>query len=81
MPVKSYLAVAIEGRRTILQNDIRKLGCEVTLSENKNVLVVVTATEDEPKDKELFEQLYALENLQLLTLVAAFSDDSEPIQS
>jgi len=81
MPIKSYLAIPEEGQKEILQQDIYKLpGCEVVPSENKNVLVVVTETEDEAMDKKLFNQLKSLKNLQLLTLVAAFSNEAEPTQ-
>ena len=48
--------------------------CEVTSSENKNVLVILTGTASDKDDKELYKQLNSLENLQLLTLVSGFSN-------
>ena len=79
MPIKSYLAIPIEGRKDNLQRDIKKLlKCEVIPSENKNVLVVLTETANEEEEKKLFKKLNSLENLQLLTLVSAFSNQPEP---
>ena len=70
----------VKGQKTTLERDINLLpGCEVTPSDNKDVLVVVTDTADEFTDKKLFEQLKSLKTLQLLTLVAAFSNDAESV--
>ena len=78
MPIKSYLAIPKEGQKEQLQKDISQLGdCEVTPSENKNVLVILTETANDKEDKDLFKKLNGLENLQLLTLVSAFSNQSE----
>ncbi len=75
MPIKSYLAIPKEGQKEILQKEISQLdNCEVTSSENKNVLVILTDAGSDKEDKELFKQLNGLENLQLLTLVSAFSN-------
>lgn len=39
MPIKSYLAIPKEGQQEILQQEISQFdSCEVTSSENKNVL-------------------------------------------
>jgi len=82
MPIKSYIAIPQEGKKEQLKQDIFNLSdCEIIPSENKNVLVVITETVDEKEDKKLFEQLNGLDNLQLLTLVSAFSDQAEPNQS
>ncbi len=82
MPIKSYLAIPKKEQKDKLKDEINQLGqCEVTPSDNREVLIVVTETEDEKADKKLFEKLSGLESLQLLTLVSAFSNDTEPIQS
>lgn len=82
MPIKSYLAIPKTGQKEQLKNEIGQLhNCEVTPADNKQVLVIVTESKDEEADRKLFEQLSGLESLQLLTLVSAFSNDAEPIQS
>ena len=77
MPVKSYLVIPAEGRKEPLKKEIEALqGCEVTPAENRSLLVVLTETESEEEDKALFEKLNTLADLQLLTLVSAFSDEA-----
>ena len=79
MPIKSYLAIPLKGQKENLQREIDSFPeCEVIPSENKEVLVVLTETADEKEDKKLFEKLHALNNLQLLTLVSAFSSPGKP---
>lgn len=78
MPIKSYLAIPNEGQKEVLQEDLTRMAaCEVIASENKNVLVVVTETANREEDENLFHKLNSLENLQLLTLVSAFSNPPE----
>ena len=80
MPVKSYLAMSHKGQKNQLQNAIGQLSeCEVLPSDNKDVLIVVTETSDEKADKKLFKKLNSLPNLQMLTLVSAFSNQPEKI--
>ena len=74
MPIKSYLAVPQKGRKETLQQELDSYAeCEVTSAENKDVLIVVTETQTEEEDKELFGKLNSLKDLQLLTLVSAYS--------
>lgn len=80
MPIKSYLAMPQKGQKTQLLQTINSIAeCEVIPSENKNVLVVITETLDDKQDKKLFQQLNSLPELQMLTLVAAFSNNTESI--
>mgnify|MGYP000315165675 CR=1 FL=1 len=82
MPIKSYLAIAVQGQKEALQKDINQLkNCEATASENKDVLVVLTETANDKEDKKLFQKLNTLKNLQLLTLVSAFSQDTISTQN
>lgn len=75
MPTKSYLAIPKEGKKEILLQDLAQLAsCEVISSENKNVLVLLTETLNDQEDKMLFNSINNMENLQLLTLVSAFSN-------
>lgn len=78
MPIKSYLAIAKDGSKRDLQQVISKLpGCEVTPAENKNVLVIITETRSAAEDEQLLKKLKSLDQLQMLTLVSAFSNQSE----
>jgi hypothetical protein len=74
MPIKSYLAYPQRGRRDELAAALRGLGgceasCEVLPAENRDLLVVVTDTPDEPTEEALqaaFARLSALEGLALV---------------
>ena len=75
MPIKSYLAIPGDGQKETLLEEINRMAsCEAMPSDNKDVLVVLTETATDEEDKALFKKLNSLENLQLLTLVSAFSD-------
>ena len=75
MPIKSYLILTQEGQKKMLEKRISAIPeCEVTASENKEVLVVLTDTVDEEADSSLFEKLSALPGLKHLNLVAALSE-------
>ena len=77
MPIKSYLAIAHKGKKEVLQQTLNALPtCECTPAENKDVLVLITETETDAEDKILFKNINKLEDLLLLTLVSAFSNDS-----
>ena len=77
MPVKSYLAISKKGKKEQLQQALNQVkGCESTVSDNKNVLVVLTETETVVEDKILFQTINNLESLELLTLVSAFDEQS-----
>ena len=80
MPIKSYLVIAKEGFKEEARKDITQLSeCEVIPSENKNVLAIITETSDEERDKELLKRLNSLDAIQMVTLVAAFSDQIDTI--
>lgn len=75
MPIKSYLAIPKEGQKEALQRAIANFPqCEVSMSENKNVLIIITETANEEADKALLLQLNQQDSMQLLTLVSAFSN-------
>ncbi|QTE21411.1 hypothetical protein [Polaribacter cellanae] len=74
MPIKSYLAHPLEGKKEDLAKAISFLkGCEVLPAENKNVLVLVTETETEEEDTKLKEKIEAISSLKLLALVSGFN--------
>lgn len=74
MPIKSYLAHPLEGKKEELQQTISLLnGCEIIPAENKDVLVVVTETKDDAEDKSLKESIETIKSLKLLALVSGFN--------
>ena len=74
MPIKSYLAHPLEGKKEELHQAISLLnGCEIIPAENKNVLIVVTETKDDAEDKNLKESIETIKSLKLLALVSGFN--------
>lgn len=74
MPVKSYLAYAIEGKKEELMQALQGLGqCEVVPAENQDVLALVTDTPNETEEEKLKQKIEALESLKLLSLVSGFN--------
>ncbi|MGD8880414.1 MAG: hypothetical protein PVI82_00900 [Desulfobacterales bacterium] len=76
MPVFSYLAYPIQGAKAQLIDELAALEyCEVTPSENEEVLILVTDTPDEETEKELQEKLKALKSLESLGMTFGHTDD------
>lgn len=80
MPINSYLAYPVKGRRDALAETLRALeGCQVIPAVNRDLLVVVTDTPDEVAEEALQGALARLELLEGLALVAGFGGtDPEP---
>ena len=75
MPIMSYLAYPVEGRKAALEQALAALeGCDVTPAENGDVLVLVTDTPDKQTHEALEERLRQVPSLQCLALVAAYAD-------
>ena len=69
MPVFSYLAYPAEGKREGLLHDLEALDyCEVLPAENEDILILVTDTPDEEKEKELQTKLKELKSLESLAM-------------
>jgi len=67
MPVFSYLAYPAEGAKEDLLKDLAALEyCEVMPAENEELLILVTDTPDEEKEKVLQKKLEGLKSLQSL---------------
>jgi nitrate reductase NapAB chaperone NapD len=74
MPIKSYLAYPLEGNKQALIEALQALdNCEVTPSENEELLIVVTDTETLEEDLILKEKIDAIESLKMLSLVSGFN--------
>ncbi len=74
MPIKSYLAHPHDSQKTVLANAVSAIpGCEVVSSENKNLLIIVTDTNNKAEDDALKQQIEGLPSLKLLAMVAGFN--------
>ena len=75
MPIKSYLAYPVRGRRDELAAALRRLGgCQVFPALNRDVLVLVTDTPHEAADEALQSALTDIAALDGLALVAGIGD-------
>jgi len=76
MPVFSYLAYPVRGAKKELLNDLTALDhCEVMPAENEEVLILVTDTPDEEKEKALHKKLKELKSLQSLGMTFGHTDE------
>ena len=75
MPVFSYLAYPAQGAKEALLKDLAALDyCEVVPAENKDILILVTDTPDEKKEKELQKKLKNLKSLESLGMTFGHTD-------
>lgn len=73
MPIKSYLAHPHDGKKELLIQSIKQIAnCEVIPAENKDLLIVVTDTDNKIQDEQLKEKIEALDSLKLLAMVSGF---------
>ncbi|MEP5340806.1 MAG: hypothetical protein ABJL44_07730 [Algibacter sp.] len=73
MPIKSYLAHPHDGKKENLAEALNALeSCEVIPAENKNLLIIVTDTDNLTEDEQLKETIEAIDSLKLLALVSGF---------
>ena len=75
MPVFSYLAYPAQGAKEELLKDLAKLDyCEAVPAENKEILILVTDTPDDKKEKELQKKLKELKSLESLGMTFGHTD-------
>jgi nitrate reductase NapAB chaperone NapD len=75
MPVFSYLAYPVQRAKEELNNELTSLDyCEVVPAENEEVLVLVTDTPNEEKERELQNKLKELKSLQSLSMTFGHTD-------
>lgn len=73
MPIKSYVLHCENDKKEILLKELQKLeSCEVIPAQSHEVIVVVTDTETEELDQELYNQLLEIKGLKHLSLVSGF---------
>ena len=76
MPVFSYLAYPVQGAKERLINELAALEyCEVTPSENEEVLILVTDTPDAETEKELQKKLKEIKSLESLGMTFGHTDE------
>jgi len=74
MPIKSYLAHAITGKKEELMIALESLDqCEVVPAKNQDLLAVVTDTHNEKEEEILKKKIEAINSLKLLSLVSGFN--------
>jgi nitrate reductase NapAB chaperone NapD len=74
MAIKSFIVYPQAGKKSDVANFLSNLpGCEVIPSENTEVLILITDTQNEAEDKKLEEQFGQMEYIQSLTLVSGFA--------
>lgn len=77
MPVLSYLAYPIKGAKNDLINDLAALDhCDVIPAKNDDLLILVTDTPDEEKERTLQQELKELKSLQSLAMTFGHTDDN-----
>ncbi|GAA4296046.1 hypothetical protein [Aestuariibaculum suncheonense] len=73
MPIKSYLAHPHKNEKQALINALSGIEkCEVIPSENKDLLIVVTDTDNNLEEDHLKEQIESISSLKLLVMVSGF---------
>jgi nitrate reductase NapAB chaperone NapD len=73
MPIKSYLAHAVTGKKEELKNALLRLPqCEVVLAENQDIIALVTDTANEDEEDLLKEKIDTIPSLKLLSLISGF---------
>ena len=75
MPVFSYLAYPVPGAKDELLNDLAALDyCEATPADNQEILILVTDTPDDNREKELQNKLKNLKSLESLGMTFGHTD-------
>jgi len=74
MPIKSYLAHPILGKKEELILALKKIDqCGVVPAKNQDVLALVTETSNEKEDEILKDKIEAINSLKFLSLVSGFN--------
>lgn len=74
MPIKSYLAHPHQGKKFQLIKALSAIDhCDVLPAQNKDVLILITETENEAEEVILKEKLETIESLKLLAMVSGFN--------
>jgi nitrate reductase NapAB chaperone NapD len=76
MPVFSYIAYPMNGEKEKLFNELSATKhCEVIQADKDEVIIIVTDTPDDTKEKELQIRLKSLTSLQSLSMTFGHTDE------
>ncbi|MDP3352515.1 MAG: hypothetical protein Q8S44_02095 [Flavobacteriaceae bacterium] len=76
MPIKSYIAHPVEGKRNDLIIKLKGLPfCEILPAVNQEIIIIVTDTLTNQEDQKLYDEITLFPELKLLSLVSGFSDE------
>jgi len=76
MPIKSYVAFPQKGKKNQLIKVLERSNyCEVVPSSNKEVLILVTDTQNDRQENELLLALENIEEIEHLNLVSGFNEE------
>ena len=74
MPIKSYLAHPHKNKKEELIKDLSSIkNCEVVPAENKDLLILITDTQNNLEEDTIKEKLETIESLKLLAMVSGFN--------
>ncbi len=74
MPIKSYLAHPHQGKKMELFQSLNSIEhCEVIPAENKDLLILITDTNDSSEEDSLQVKLEAIRSIKLLAMVSGFN--------
>jgi len=74
MPIKSYLAHPYKNKKEELIKALSSLeNCEVVPAENKDLLILITDTQNNLEEDTIKEKLETIESLKLLAMVSGFN--------
>ncbi len=75
MPIKSYILHSEEEKKEELLKQLKRFSnCEVIPAQNHEIIVLVTDTDTEESDKELYNKLLEMQGLKHLSFVSGFDD-------
>ncbi len=78
MPIFGYVAIPEKGKLDTLCIELQATQhCEVIRAENREILILVTDTPDEPTEKALKEKLKAIKHIQSLSMTFGYNDEHQ----
>ena len=73
MSIKSYIIHCEQDKKDSLFLELQKLSnCEVIPAQNHEVIIVVTDTDSDESDNQLYNQLLEMKGLKHMSLVSGF---------
>lgn len=74
MPILSYVVFTLETKKEVVVEKLNGIeGCSAVPADNKDLIILVTETESDEKDKQLQQQIGEIEEIQCLSMTYAHS--------